>query len=278
MAKNIKINKSTYRVSQMDCPSEEQMIRMKLQPLHQVKLLQFDIPNRKLEIFHDQSHQEISKNLHQLKLGDEYLSSEEATLPAEADASKERKILWWVLVINFTFFLVEMISGWLASSMGLVADSLDMLADAIVYGLSLLAVGHAMQRKQQVAKISGYFQMSLALIGFVEVMRRFFGVAEMPEFEIMIVISIFALLANVISLYLIQQNKSKEAHMQASAIFTSNDIVVNTGVIVAGTLVFWLESRLPDLIIGSIIFLVVIRGAFRILKIAGKEYAEGWKE
>ncbi len=270
MAKNIKINKSTYRVSQMDCPSEEQMIRMKLEPLHQVKLLQFDIPNRKLEIFHDQSHQEISKNLHQLKLGDKYLSSEEATLPAEADASKERIILWWVLVINFTFFLVEMISGWLASSMGLVADSLDMLADAIVYGLSLLAVGHAMQRKQQVAKISGYFQMSLALIGFVEVMRRFFGVAEMPEFEIMIVISIFALLANVISLYLIQQNKSKEAHMQASAIFTSNDIVVNTGVIVAGTLVFWLESRLPDLIIGSIIFLVVIRGAFRILKIAGK--------
>jgi len=268
MDKNIRINKSTYLVSQMDCPSEEQMIRMKLQSLPQVKHLQFDIPNRKLEIFHIQNHQVITESLHQLKLGDEYLDSEEAALPVKADESKERIILWWVLAINFTFFLVEMISGWLAASMGLVADSLDMLADAIVYGLSLMAVGHALKRKQQVAKISGYFQMSLALIGFVEVLRRFFGVAAMPEFEIMIVISVFALLANMISLYLIQQNKSKEAHMQASAIFTSNDIIVNIGVIVAGSLVFWLDSRIPDLIVGSIIFLVVLRGAIRILKLA----------
>lgn len=262
------INKSTFRVSQMDCPSEEQMIRMKLQPLPQVKYLQFDIPNRKLFVYHDQSHQVLSQVLHQLNLGDEYLQTENAELPANVDESKEKKILWWVLAINFTFFLIEMISGWLADSMGLVADSLDMLADSIVYGLSLLAVGHALQRKQKVASISGYFQMTLAIVGFLEVLRRFFGFATMPEFEVMIIVSFFALLANIVSLYLIQQNKSKEAHMQASAIFTSNDIIVNTGVIVAGALVYWLQSRIPDLVVGSIIFLVVIRGAIRILKLA----------
>lgn len=268
MADNTNINKSIYRVSQMDCPSEEQMIRMKLQPLSQVKYLQFDISNRKLLVYHDQDPEPIGNLLHQLNLGDEYLQTEQAELPAEVNENREKKILWWVLGINFTFFLVEMISGWLAGSMGLVADSLDMLADSIVYGLSLLAVGHALQRKQKVATISGYFQMTLAIVGFVEVLRRFFGVEVMPEFEIMIVISFFALIANIISLYLIQQNKSKEAHMQASAIFTSNDIIVNTGVIVAGALVYWLQSRIPDLVVGSIIFLVVIRGAIRILKLA----------
>lgn len=262
------INKSSYRVSQMDCPSEEQMIRMKLQPLTQVKHLQFDIPNRKIFVYHEQAHEPIGQVLHQLQLGDEYLSTENAELPAGVDENKERKILWWVLGINFTFFLIEMIGGWLADSMGLVADSLDMLADAIVYGLSLLAVGSTLQRKQRVAIISGYFQMTLAIVGFAEVLRRFFGFATMPEFEVMIIISFFALLANIVSLYLIQQNKSKEAHMQASAIFTSNDIVVNTGVIVAGVLVYWLQSRIPDLVVGSIIFLVVIRGAIRILKLA----------
>ena len=83
----------------------------------------------------------------------------------------------------------------------------------------------------------------------------------------MIAIAFLALLANSVSLYLIQKAKSKEAHMQASAIFTSNDIVINIGVIVAGALVYFTESKYPDLIIGLIIFGIVSKGAFRILKL-----------
>ena len=62
--------------------------------------------------------------------------------------------------------------------------------------------------------------------------------------------------------------KSKETHMQASMIFTSNDVVINLGVITAGVLVNWLDSNKPDLIIGTIVFLIVIQGAIRILNIA----------
>ncbi|MEZ4848185.1 MAG: cation transporter [Bacteroidia bacterium] len=83
-----------------------------------------------------------------------------------------------VLGINFGLFLLEMTYGWLASSMGLIADSLDMLADAIVYGLSLWAVGAAVSRKKKIAGISGYFQMTLAVLGFMEVIRRFVGYGE----------------------------------------------------------------------------------------------------
>ena len=84
----------------------------------------------------------------------------------------------------------------------------------------------------------------------------------------MIVVSSFALIANGFCLYLLQKSKSEEAHMKASMIFTSNDIVINSGVILAGVLVSLFEQRLPDLIIGLIVFFVVIRGALRILKIA----------
>jgi Co/Zn/Cd efflux system component len=131
-----------------------------------------------------------------------------------------------------------------------------------------MAVGQSAIRKKNVAKWSGYFQLLLALIGLVEVIRRFIGSEEMPVFQTMIVISFLALIANGLSLYLIQKSKSKEAHMQASAIFTSNDIIINVGVIIAGTLVFFTNSQIPDLVIGSIVFLIVIRGAFRILKLA----------
>jgi Co/Zn/Cd efflux system component len=153
--------------------------------------------------------------------------------------------------------------------MGLVADSLDMLADSFVYGISLLAVGKSLIKKKRVALMAGYFQLTLAVIGFVEVVRRFLGVVDLPDFSTMIVISILALIANAICLFLLQKSKNKEeAHLQASMIFTSNDVIINLGVIVAGILVNWLDSNKPDLIIGTIVFLIVIQGAFRILKLS----------
>ncbi len=253
----------------MDCPSEEQMIRMKLEPYKEVKQLSFDIPTRKLEVYHTEEVEKIHQALSELKLNDRLERTvNEAELPLAADESIQRKILWWVLGINFGFFVVEMTTGWISRSMGLIADSLDMLADSIVYGLSLFAVGAAMTRKKKVAKISGYFQMGLALLGFSEVLRRFFSESGTPLFQWMIIVSLLALVGNLVSLWLINKAKSEEAHMQASAIFTSNDIIVNGGVILAGVLVYLLESKWPDLAIGGIVFAFVMRGAVRILKLA----------
>ena len=270
MQPKLNLTLSKYRIAKMDCPSEEQMIRMKLESLAVIRGLEFDIPNRLLSVYHLGEHNEISKNINDLNLGSEMLESffvDDQPHPANIDM-KEKKILWIVLIINFGFFVIEMSTGVISKSMGLVADSLDMFADAAVYGLSLMAVGKALSKKKFVAKIAGYFQLTLAIIGFVEVVRRFLGFEELPVFQTMIIVSIFALIGNGISLYLLQKSKSQDAHMKASMIFTSNDIIVNGGVIIAGVLVNLLSSSLPDLIIGGLVFTVVIRGAFRIIKLA----------
>lgn len=263
------MKKTTFKISKMDCPSEEQMIRMKLEGIVSIRQLSFDIPQRKLMMFHTGEVEDFEQSIHELKLEASLIETiidaeEPITSQAESD---QRTALWWVLAINFVFFVLEMTYGWLSKSMGLVADSLDMLADSIVYALSLMAVGAALAKKKSVAKLSGYFQMALAAFGLIEVIRRFVGFEEMPVFQTMIVVSFFALIANSVSLYLIQKTKSKEAHMQASMIFTSNDIIINAGVIVAGLLVHFTSSRYPDLVIGSIIFVIVIQGAIRILKL-----------
>jgi Co/Zn/Cd efflux system component len=253
----------------MDCSAEEQMIRMKLKDIEDIKSLTFDISNRSLEVYHGGNLKEIEEALDSLNLGSKLDSTKEAkTALVSSDEQKQKKILWWVLGINFLFFIIEMTAGWIVHSMGLIADSLDMLADASVYALSLFAVGGAVARKKKVAKISGYLQMGLASLGFLEVLRRFLGVGEMPGFQWMIIIASTALVANVFSLWLINKAKSKEAHMQASSIFTSNDIIVNGGVILAGILVYILDTRLPDLIIGTIVFGFVLRGAIRILRLS----------
>ena len=253
----------------MDCPSEENLIRMKLNGVDGIHQLEFDIENRKLSVLHSGKNEEITKQLESLKLGAILLQTErieEFEMKTESN-SGQTKLLWTVLLINFSFFVIEITTGFISHSMGLVADSLDMLADAAVYGLSLWAVGTAVTRKKKVASLSGYFQLALAGIGMIEVIRRFIGTEETPDFRMMIGISILALIANSVCLYLLQKSKSNEAHMKASMIFTSNDVIINTGVIVAGVLVLLTQSKYPDLIIGAIVFLIVVRGAFRILKL-----------
>lgn len=264
------MKKTTYRLSKMDCTSEETMVRMKLEPFDFVKKLEFDLGKREVTVFHDGHEPEIRQHLKALQFGMEPLGSTEisGTEPEADEGRQQRKLLWTVLAINLGFFVIEMTAGWLAQSMGLIADSLDMLADSLVYALSLMVVGHSVARKLRIARISGYFQLLLAFLGFAEVVRRFFGTAEHPNYIIMMVVAALALIANTISLWLFSRSKNKqEAHIKASQIFTSNDVIINAGVILAGALVWFTRSGIPDLVIGTIVFLVVIKGALRILKL-----------
>lgn len=262
------MNKTIFEIAQMDCPSEENLIRMKLDGISSIANLDFDIPSRKLTVYHSGGADEIEKAVLGLNLGGKKISTEQTEQTDFKENTNQKKLLWTVLGINFAFFIIEMTTGLISKSMGLVADSLDMLADSFVYGLSLFAVGGTLNRKKRIAKLAGYFQMTLAILGFAEVLRRFFGDEKLPDYSTMIIVSIFALIANGICLYILQKSKNKEeAHMKASMIFTSNDVIINLGVIVAGLLVNWLSSGIPDLIVGTIVFALVIQGAFRILKL-----------
>jgi Co/Zn/Cd efflux system component len=110
--------------------------------------------------------------------------------------------------------------------------------------------------------------LALVIFGIIEVIRRFVGRETIPVFQTMIIISILALISNGLCLYLLQKSKSEEAQMQASMIVTSNDVIVNLGVIVAGGLVYLTNSKYPDLIVGIIVFFIVGQGAFKILKLS----------
>jgi Co/Zn/Cd efflux system component len=261
------LKKSVFDVAGMDCSAEENLIRLQLEPIEIVKSLEFDLSARRVAVYHDGQANDLETALHRLRLGSSHVETI-TTNGAVSDASRQRHLLWTVLLINLGFFVIEITTGVISKSMGLIADSLDMLADALVYGISLLAVGKTAVRKKVVAKWSGYFQIILALAGLFEVLRRFFGSEALPDYKTMIIVSVLALMANGICLHLLQRSRDREAHMQASMIFTSNDIIINLGVITAGVLVSLLGSNLPDLVVGAIVFLIVIRGALRILALA----------
>ena len=185
------------------------------------------------------------------------------------DASQKR-VLYWLLGINGLMFIVELAIGVLADSTALIADSLDMLADAIVYGIGVYAVGKPLLYKANAAQISGYFQLILGVMILIDISRRMLFGSE-PVSSLMIGMGLIALLANVVCLLLIRKHKNDEVHMRASWIFSGNDVIANLGVITAGILVLWLNSRIPDLVIGSIVAIIVLRGAWMIIKDAKQE-------
>ncbi len=260
--------KTIYIIKKMDCGSEENLIRLKLNNISGIKDLHFDLPQRKLTILHSGQIDTIDKSISDLNLDHKKIKTEKTQQDSFEPLQNQKQILIAVFVINLAFFLIELFSGLISKSMGLVADSLDMLADAFVYGMSLMAVGGSIAKKAYSAKLAGYMQIALALFGITEVLRRYMGTTDTPNYYSMISISLLALIANAVCLFLLQKSKNKsEAHIQASLIFTSNDVIINLGVIMAGILVFWFNSKVPDLIIGAIVFTIVIQGSIRILKI-----------
>lgn len=251
----------------MDCAAEEQLVRMALSDLGGINRIECHLEQRDVVIDHDTSTDTIVAALENVNLGASHVDDTSEIGPA-ADTRRERNALLLALVINAGFFIGESTVGVISRSMGLIADALDMGADASVYALSLAAVGTAATRKKQLARMSGYLQIGLATIGLIEVVRRFVADNELPDTTSMIVMSLLALAGNIVTLIVLHRVRSGEAHLQASWIFTANDIKVNALVIAAALGVIFTDSQIPDLLAGGIIFVVVANGARRILSIS----------
>lgn len=184
----------------------------------------------------------------------------------------QRKVLWALLAINALMFCVELLAGVLAESTGLIADSLDMLADAGVYGIALYAVGRSARGKRHAAMTSGVLQMLLALLVLGDVARRFM-LGSAPVSGLMMSIAALALVANLTCLLLLAKHRNGEVHMRASWIFSTNDVLANLGVILAGALVYVLGASWPDLVIGLAIAVLVFYGGIRIVRDTRQERA-----
>lgn len=270
------MKKTVFEVPKMDCPSEEKLIRMAFNGQDAVKRLEFDLRSRKLTVTHENESERVLSSLMPLGFGAKIESSKEIELDnddileiakeLESDP-KEARVLKQLLAINLFMFALELVMGFIAQSTGLIADSMDMFADAAVYSISLYAVGKVVSLQKKAARFSGYMQMALALFALAEVLRRYFYGSE-PIAGYMVVISFLALIANVACLMLISKQRTGGVHMEASYIFSTNDVIANVGVILAGILVYFFRSPLPDLIIGLIIAVVVFKGSLSILKIS----------
>jgi cation diffusion facilitator family transporter len=182
----------------------------------------------------------------------------------------ERRTLVIVLLLNAAMFLAEFSAGLLAGSTALLADSLDMLADAMIYALGLYALGRAPHWRARAALTSGLFQLALGLgVGVVAGVKLF--VDGLPDTATMGMFGVVALLVNGVCFLLLSRYRDGDINLRATWICSRNDMLGNVGVLVAAGLVSWLDVLWPDIVIGLVIAAVVIRSAVRVVRDARGE-------
>ena len=182
-----------------------------------------------------------------------------------ANTKAERKILTIALILNASMFVIGLIAGILAQSTSLIADSLDMLADAAAYIIGLFAIGRSLRFKAIAANLSGTLLLILGIGILIEIGRRAW-LGSAPESITMIAVACISLAVNVNVLRLLNRFRKGEVHLRATWMFTRADVIVNLGVIVSGALVALTNSRYPDLIVGFSIGLYVIKESLEILR------------
>ncbi|MCC2616236.1 cation diffusion facilitator family transporter [Aestuariibacter halophilus] len=187
-----------------------------------------------------------------------------------AEDQQQRRLLWTVLVLNGGMFFVEFVAGWLAQSSGLMADSLDMLADAFVYGLSLYAVGKAAHFKARAALVNGSLQWALGALILIDIAHKILTGAQ-PDVSIMISIAVLALVVNVACFGLLWRHRKGDINMRASWICSRNDMLANAGVLVSAGIVSYTGQAWADWLIGCLIALTILVSATRIIRDARAE-------
>lgn len=187
----------------------------------------------------------------------------------DASQAQDRSILLLVLLINLGQCVAGVGVGVWASSTALIGAALDNLADASVYGVSLYAVGRASAIKVRAAKLSGWLLIGLAVMLLIEVLRRFAG-GEPPVGPAMMAMAFVNAALNIVCLRLLKRHRGEDVNFKASAIFTSNDSIVNLGIVLSGALVMWWGSNLPDLILGLVVSAIAANGGREILSEAAE--------
>lgn len=156
------------------------------------------------------------------------------------------------------------VGGWLADSSALLANAVDNASDAVVYMISLLAIGRADAWKRRAARVSGIFLLLFAIGVLFDAGRRWLEGTE-PVGWTMMSLALLAAIVNLVCLWLLRRLRTDDVNMKAAQTFSLNDFASNGGIIVAGLLVLWLGSAWPDLVVGALVAVIAAKGGIDIL-------------
>ena len=174
---------------------------------------------------------------------------------------RQRVTLWLVLILNAAMFVVEFVSGLLAGSVALLADSLDMLGDTIVYGFSIYVISRDSIWKARAAVAKAVVMGLFGSFVFGQVVYKLIW-PQLPAYETMGAVGALALAANLLCFALLWHHRAEDINMRSVWICSRNDLVANVLVLSAALTVWMTTSSWPDIVVGVVICAVILRSAY----------------
>lgn len=196
----------------------------------------------------------------------------EACCAVRAVPERQRRVLQLVLGINGAMFLVEFVAGVAASSTALLADSIDMLGDAIVYGFSLYVVTRGVRWQARAALLKGVIMAAFSVGLLVQVALKL-ALGFKPSAEVMGAIGLLALAANLACLGLLWGRRDDDINMRSVWICSRNDVMGNLGVLLAAAGVALTGGPWPDIVIGLLLTAVFASSAVKVIGEARRQLA-----
>ncbi|WP_043768218.1 cation diffusion facilitator family transporter [Algiphilus aromaticivorans] len=185
---------------------------------------------------------------------------------------RQTRMLWTVLAINAVMFVVEFTAGWLASSNALLGDSLDMLGDSLVYGLSLFVVARSTRWKAVSAGFKGTVMLGFGVLVLADAVHKAL-LGGAPQAGTMAAIGALALAANSVCLLLLTRHRSDDVNMRSAWVCSRNDLIANGGVLLGAALVAVSGSRWPDVVVGTVIAALFVYSATGVLRDSRRSFS-----
>lgn len=192
------------------------------------------------------------------------------TLDVAAMQARHRRVLWIVLLINLTTFLMMVGASWYSHSSSLLSGALDNLGDAATYLLSLLVVGAGVAAKARVALFKGVLILAAAVAVAAQIGWRL-AHPQVPLFESMGLAALLNLAANGFCLWLLTPYRNDDVNLASAWECARNDIFEGVSVVLAAGLVALFGAGWPDLLVAIALLVVFLRSALRVLRIAMTE-------
>ena len=185
-------------------------------------------------------------------------------------SSTYKRVLLVVIALNATMFMIEIRAGVLAGSQALQADALDFLGDTITYSISLFVIGMPLVWRARTALVKG---LTLAVSGtWILASTLYQSLAfSLPRPEIMGVVALLALAANLISVVLLVRFRNGDSNVRSVWLCSRNDAIGNLAVLLAASGVWATDTAWPDLLVAGIMASLFLWSAMQITKLAIRE-------
>ena len=195
----------------------------------------------------------------------------------EPSRAHNRTRLAWTLALTLVYMVAEVVGGYLADSLALLADAGHMFSDAAALGLSLFAAwisarpptpqhSYGYYRAEILAALAnGATLIAISIFVFVEAVGRLSD-PHGVEGRLMLAVATGGLAINLLGLAILHGGRSENLNVHGAWLHLLTDALGSVAALVAGGLVWWFSWNWADPVASIFIGLLVIYSSWDLLR------------